>query len=320
MSRSLNLIAALIGFGIMASSAAAQSYPTKPITIVVGYGAGGTTDTGVRHLAQKLAPVLGVPVIVENMPGASGNIALENVVNASPDGYRLLVHSVGIMNKVLLPELPYEGIDKLQPVAPVWQYTATWFAGSSAPFNDMKGLVAYGKQHPGELNFAQLSTGAGLVIGKLLKDQGIEAAIIPYKGTSDSFQAMLSGEVQISLDGLNQYLGAIKEGKVKALMYNGLERHPLLPSTPSASEQGLADLSYQVNMGMFSPVGVPAEAVRKLNAAVNEVLKMQATSDVFSRIGSRPLPGPAEVIDKVTRDEIGFWNATAKAVAGSAKQ
>lgn len=292
----------------------AAEWPERPVTLIVGYVPGGPSDVGARYLANKLEERLGQSVIVENVPGAGGAVSLERMLRAEPDGYTLYFQALGPMNTVLLPQLSANAVDQMAAVAPVWTISNAWFASAAQPFQTMPEMLDWAQANPGELNIGQSIPSAAIVISMLLHSSGTEAEIIPYKGGGEVFQGLISGEVQAVYDSIGQYVGSIKEGLVRPLMFAGKTRHPSLPDVPTAIEAGFPELSDSVTLGIWAPKGVSNVIVEEVNAAVNEVLALPETVAYFGNLGAQVLPGSAQDLQAVAGAEVTFWEKAAATI------
>ena len=271
----LAVITALLSF---AAAGQAGDYPSRPVKIIVPYAPGGVTDIIARHLTPKLQEILGQPFVVENRPGASGNIALELVAKAPPDGYTLLVGNVSTnaINETLFastlqirPSRDLVGITKLVETPHVV------VANPAFPPNTIAEMVEWAKRNPGKLNYASAGIGSypHLDMLKLAKAAGFEATHIPYKGGAGQMMpALISGEVQVSFINLASTGGHIKAGRLKALAATTPTRQPQLPNVATMAEQGFPGIGTNAWQGMFAPAATPKAILDKLHAAVVAIL------------------------------------------------
>jgi tripartite-type tricarboxylate transporter receptor subunit TctC len=274
---------------LAAGAQPAEPYPSRTVKIMVPYGPGGATDIIARHLATKLQDVLGQPFVVENKPGASGNIALELVAKAPADGYTLLVGNVSTnaINETafahtlqIKPSRDLAGVTRLIEIPHL-----VAGAVSFAP-NTVVEMIEWAKRNPGKLNYASASIGSypHLDMLRLIKASGIEATHIPYKGGAGQMvPALLSGEVQVAFINLASTGEQIKAGRIKALAATTPERLPELPNVPTMAEQGYAGIGTNAWQGLFAPAATPKPIVDKLFAAVASVLSRPEMKEMLAR-------------------------------------
>ena len=307
---------------LAATSALAQQFPTRPIKILVGYGAGGGTDTLARLYAAKLQEVLPQPVIIENKPGASELLAAQPVMNAAPDGYTLWLGTGGALaqNPGVRRDLPYDLLKNFTPVAVLAEAEAVFIVGPKVPVNTLPELIAYGKTNPGKLNYGSGGIGSGnhLQMEYLISVTGTSFTHIPYKSESEITRDALAGNVDLSMVTAQFAVPLVNEGKVKAIAVTGTQRLKALPDVPSVSESGVTELksmgSYTF-FGLMGPAGMPPAVVQQINEAVN---KVSAMPDVDKRMRElmmvRPkIATPAEFKGTLER-ELGKWRELSKTV------
>ena len=257
-----------------ATAAIADTYPTKPVTIVIPFPPGGTLDVVGRMLAQKLTEQMGQSFIVDNRPGAGGTIGASVVKNARPDGYTLLFSpSTFVSTPMTMPTPPYDAIKDFTPVALVAKAPLAVAVRQDLPFNDVKGLVAYAKANPGNMTFAiGSSASAGHMSTELLKRAGgIEYLVVPYKGSGPAYQDLIGGRIDAFIDPILGSSSHAKAGKLKVIAVTSKERVPSLPNTPTVGETvpGYEFFSWY---GLWGPAKMPKEIADRLNAEVNKAL------------------------------------------------
>ena len=269
------------------SEAAAQAYPAKPIRFVVPYPPGGPLDTVARLTAQKVSEAVKQPVVVDNKPGAGGNIGADIVAKAPADGYTILMGAVAThaINPSLYASIPY---DPARDFAPVTQLASTpniLVVHPSVPASNVREFIAYAKANPGKLNFGSGSTGsAGHLAGELFKAQaGVDMTHVPYKGAAPALQDLVAGQIHLMFDNLASALGQVRAGKVKGLAVTTAKRTPLAPDLPTVAESGLPGFDISTWFGVFVPAGTPRDVVERLHA---EFTKALAAPDVRERIVS----------------------------------
>ena len=298
----------------LASPARADDYPAKPVRVVVAFTAGGTTDMLARSVSQQLAQRFKQSFVVDNRPGAGGNIGTENVVRAPADGYTLLVNSVGpiSINQTLYKKLNYDPLTDLVPVVQIADVPNVLVVHPSLPAKSFDEFVAYAKANPGKLNYS--STGVGTsshLSGFMLTERiGTQATHIPYKG-ADALNDLLSGRVQFMFATIPSVMPHIQAGKLRALAVSSARRSRSLPDLPTVAEKGFPGFEAGSWFGFFAPKGTPQDVIAKVNQAVNEALpSLQAQ---MIREGADPVGGTPKQFGDFTRKEYVKWKAVVKA-------
>jgi len=284
------LAAALLAAAV--PGALAQSWPAKPVRIVVPYPPGGPVDVSARLLAPKLQEALGQPFIVENKPGAGGNIGADFVAKSAPDGYTLGMGAIAThaINPALMPNVPYDPIRDFRHLALVVQVPNVLVVNNELPVKSVAELVAYAKARPGKLDFASGSTGStGHLAGELFKQMtGTYMVHIPYKGAPAAVADLLAGRVHLMFDNLSSALPNVKSGKVRALAVTTLTRSAALPDLPTLDESGLKGFDMTTWWGLMGPAGMSPEVVQRLSAAI---LKAMDAPDVKTRLRAMGMEG-----------------------------
>ena len=251
---------------------AAADYPTKPIRLVVPFPPGGTTDILARAVAQKLSETWNQQVIVDNRPGAGGNIGSDLVAKAAPDGYTLVMGTVGThaINPNLYAKMPYDHVKDFAPVILVAGVPNVLVVNPSLPVHSVKELIDYAKANPGKLNFASSGNGTSIHLsGELFKTMaGVQMTHVPYKGSSPALADLMGGQVQLMFDNLPSSLGLIKGGKLRAIAVTSTTRAAALPDVPTIAESGLPGFEASSWFGVLAPAGTPHEIVAKLNGTI----------------------------------------------------
>lgn len=291
--------AAALSLMISGSLAAAQDYPTKPIHLIVPYATGGITDVQSRVLARKLQPLLGQPVVVENKPGASGQIGSQAVVMADPDGYTLLVSgSSSHVMAAALKKLPYDTVKDFRTVAMVAQVPLMLAVPASLPASDLRSFINLLKSSKGPWNYGHAGTGTGAHVtgARLLKTIGAEAEGIGYSGTSGAITDLAGGRLTFVVDSPGPLIPQLQAGKIKALAVFANERLASMPDVPTVGEAGLPEAmkdDWQLWQGISAPAKTPDAIVTKLNTAINAALKDEELKDQFTKLGLIPILGDA---------------------------
>jgi tripartite-type tricarboxylate transporter receptor subunit TctC len=273
--------------------ASAQGYPAKPIHFIVPYPAGGPLDTVARLLGQKVSESVRQPVIVENKPGAGGNIGADQVAKSAPDGYTILMGAVAThaINPTLYANIPYDPVKDFAPVTQVASTPNVLVVNPSLPVSNVKEFIAYAKAHPGALNFGSGSTGsAGHLAGELFKAMaGVQMVHVPYKGAGPAMQDLIGGQIQLMFDNLASSLGQIRAGKVKALAVTTARRSALAPDLPTIAESGLPGFDISTWFGVFAPGGTPPEVVQRLHDEFVKALSDPGVRESMLRLGAEPV-------------------------------
>jgi len=316
MIAALQRCALAVLLAAVATGAWAQAYPGKPIRIVVPFSAGGTTDLLARAAAQKLTEAWGQPVIVDNRPGAGGNIGSELVARAVPDGYTLEMGTVGThaINASLYARMPYDHVKDFAPVIVVATVPNVLVVNPAVPVKSLQDLIAYAKANPGKLNFASPGSGtSGHLCAELFKVMaGVQIAHIPYKGSAPALQDLLGGQVQLMFDNLPSALPHIKAGKLRALAVTTAVRAPALPDLPTVAEAGLPGFEASSWFGLLAPAGTPPDIIAKLNAEVAKWLASPEATEKLLALGANAAGGSPEDFAKHIAAETTKWQKVVK--------
>jgi tripartite-type tricarboxylate transporter receptor subunit TctC len=298
---------------VFASLAAAQTYPTKAITMVVPFAAGGPTDTVARSVAAVMSKSLGQTVIVENVGGAGGNLGNEKVAKATPDGYTLLLMHIGISTSpTLYRNLRYNAVNDLEPIGLVTTVPMTMIANKDFPPNNMKELIVYLKANKDKVSYANAGIGAASHLCGMLFMNAIETDIltVPYKGTAPAMTDLLGGQVNFMCDQTTNTTANIKATKVKVYGVTSKTRVASLPDVPTMEEAGFKGFEVGIWHGMWAPKGTPKAIVDKLNAALNDALNDADIKKRFGDLGTSPEPverRKPEVLRAYLPAEIAKW-------------
>jgi tripartite-type tricarboxylate transporter receptor subunit TctC len=290
-----------------ATAAYAQPYPSKPIHFIVPYPAGGPLDTVARLLGQKVSESVHQPVVVENKPGAGGNIGADYVAKAAPDGYTILMGAVAThaINPTLYRNIPYDPVKDFAPVTEVAWTPNVLVVNPSLPVSNVKEFIAYAKAHPGELNFGSGSTGsAGHLAGELFKTMaGVQMVHVPYKGAGPAMQDLIGGQIQLMFDNLASSLGQVRAGKVRALAVTTAKRSTLAPELPTIAESGLPGFDISTWFGIFAPGGTPQPVVQRLHDAFVAALHAPDVQATMKKMGAEPVGNTPEEFAAYIRAE-----------------
>jgi len=276
----------------LSAEAWAQPYPSKPIRFVVPYPPGGPLDAVARLLGQKISESVRQPVIVDNKPGAGGNIGADVVAKAPPDGYTILMGAVAThaINPTLYPGIPYDAVRDFQTVTQVASTPNVLIVHPSIPVNDVREFIAYAKAHPRKLNFGSGSTGsAGHLAGELFKSMaGIEMTHVPYKGAAPAMQDLIGGQVQLMFDNTVTAWPQVQAGKVRPLGVTTKQRLKSAPDVPAIAEV-LPGFEANAWHGIFAPAGTPQPIVDKLALEIQAVMKDPAIVEAFTKVDTIPV-------------------------------
>jgi len=315
--RSLALVACSAFALLGAPSALAQApFPTKPVRLVVPFPAGGTTDILARAAAQKLSETLGQQVIVDNRPGAGGNIGAELVAKAPADGYTLLMGTVGThaINPSLYAKMPYDHVKDFAPVILVAGVPNVLVVNPDLPFKTVADVVAYAKANPGKLNFASSGSGTSIHLsGELFKVMaGVQMTHVPYKGSAPALTDLIGGQVQLMFDNLPSALPQIKGGKLRAVAVTSTTRAAALPDVPTVAESGLPGFESSSWFGILAPAGTPKDIIAKINTDVQKWLSTPEAKEKLLGQGAIAAGGSPDEFAKHIQAETAKWAKVVK--------
>jgi len=307
-------VAALLTLG--AAGAFAQNFPTKPIRLVVPFPAAGTTDILAREVAQRLSVLWGQSVVVDNRPGAGGNIGSDLVAKSAPDGYTLLMGTVGThaINPSLYSKMPYDHVKDFVPIVLVAGVPNVLEVTPSLPVNSVADLIKLAREKPGQLNFASSGSGTSIHLsGELFKAMaGVDMTHVPYKGSAPAITDLMGGQVQLMFDNLPSSLQQIKAGKLHAIAVTSAQRAPALPNVPTIAESGLPGFEASSWFGILAPAGTPPAIVARINADVNQWLQTAEAKDKLLAQGAIAAGGtPADFAAHI-RTETEKWAKVVK--------
>ena len=301
---------------LLAAHASAQDWPAKPVRIIVPFPAGGSADLMPRAVAEKLAEKWGQPVIVDNRPGAAGNIGAEIVANSEPDGYTLLSSPPPplVINKLLYPKLPYDS-DQFVPITVIGAIPNVLLVHPNVGASSVAELIAIARNNPGKLNYASQGNGTtSHLTAELFKSMagGLQITHIPYKGTAPALTDLLAGQVDMMCDNLGVSLPHVRSGKLKALAVASKTRFPGLPNVPALAET-LPGFEAVAWYGVVAPPRTPRAIVDKINADINEALKSPEIAQRLPDFSAEPVGGTPQETAGYMREEIERWHKVIKA-------
>jgi len=306
------LTSAVAAFSL--SAAAQENYPNKPIRVVIGYSAGGGNDIIVRVMTPELSKGLGQPVIVDNKPGAQSIIAAEHVAKQPADGYTILMGPSGPMtiNPATYSKLPYDPVRDFTPISMICSFPLLLVVDPKLPVKNVKELIAYAKANPGKSNYAS-SAGIFQVASEMFKQRtGTSIEMITYKSSGESAQAVISGQVMMTLIDPPPVSGPLKSGTLRGIAVTSPQRHPSWPDLPTLKEAGV-DMEVPVWTAFFAPAKTPPAIVARLQKEVARVVQTAEVKERFAGMGLDPVGGSSADLGKQVASDIQKWTAVAKA-------
>jgi len=310
-------VVALLAFTLIASPAQAETWPIRPVTVVVPFAAGVTGDIVARGLVEHLSAELGQPFVVDNRSGAGGNIGGAAVAKAAPDGYTLLLATTGpaSSNKLTYKNMPYDPQRGLAPILLLGRAPVIIVAKNSVPANTLKEFVEYAKANPGKATAGYPGNGTqGHITGELLQQRaGINFAQVQYRGSPAIISDILGEHIDIGMDSMAPYVSLIQEKKLRGLAIAGAARWPLLPDVPTVAESGFPGFEAAVWYALLAPTGTQADIIAKLNGAANGYLKTKAAADLFQKLGIQSAGGTPDELKAFIAAELEKWGPIIKA-------
>jgi tripartite-type tricarboxylate transporter receptor subunit TctC len=307
---------AVLMLALFAAGASAQSYPTKPIRIIVPYAAGGTSDILARQIGPELNKAWGQPIVVENKPGANGNVGADFVAKSAPDGYTLLLTDLGglVISASVYPKLPFNPSKDFTPVVMVSYSPHVLAVNPEVKVKDVKELVTMAKAYPGKLNFAMSGIGGAPHLAgiEFAQRMGIDWAYIPYKGGADAITGVVGGQAHVLFNGMLATWPHVTGGRLKALGISSAGRVPSAPDTPTVAEQGLPGFETGSYQGVVGPAGIPRETVAKLNSQLIKVLNTTEMKGRFAKQGTEVRTDTPESLGKWMTTEQAKWAKVVK--------
>lgn len=308
---------ALAALCLAASGAQAQTYPNKPIRLVVGFAPGGNTDTVARVVGQKLGERLGQQVIIENKAGAGGTIGTAEVARAAPDGYTLTMgttttHAIAV---AAYAKLPYDPVADFEPIALVANAPYLLVVNSSLPATDLKEFITLVKSQPGKFNYgsAGQATTTHLVMATLATRAGLDMVHVPFKGNAPATTAVIANQVEILFGALPPLLPHVSSGRLRALAISSAKRSPSLPAVPTVAEAGFPDFDISLWLGFFAPKGTPPAVIKRLETELVQIAQSPELKDLLEKQGLEPYANGAAELGKLVKSEITTYQSVFKA-------
>ena len=309
--RSIPLALLLLCTVLALAPAEAQTYPDRPVRIIVPQPPGGGFDTVARVLADKLGPLLGQGFVVENKPGAGTLVGTEAAAKAPPDGYTLLLGALSniALNPGLYPKLPYDPLKDFTPIglAVTWSYTLV--ARKDLPHKDLAELIAFARANPEAVTYASAGRGSGQHIAMAVTEQlaGVKLTHVTYRGAQAAYQDILGGRVDLFFDISSTARAQVDGGTVRALAVSSKQRQPMHPDVPSVSETGVAALDMESWFGLFAPSATPPDVLARLRTEFGKVIAMPEVAETFAKTGGRILKLSAAETDALIRSDLERW-------------
>lgn len=307
--------------GLVAPAALAQTYPSKPITIVVPFAAGGTTDILARILGQYMTGALGQAVVIDNRAGAGGNVGGQAAARAPADGYTLFMGTVGThaINASLYRKMPFDPVKDFAPLTRVAMVPNVLVANPSQPFKTVQELIAYAKANPGKVSCGSSGNGSSIHLScELFKSMAkVDLLHVPYKGSAPAVNDLLGGQIAVMFDNLPSALQHIKAGKLRALAVTSAKRSPELPDVPTVAEAGVPGFEATSWFGMFAPAATPPAIVTQLNAVIVKALNDPDVMKRFREQGAEPHPETPAQFAAFIKSESEKWGQVVKSSGAS---
>ncbi len=313
-------VCVVLGLAVAAQVASAQGFPSKPIRMVVAFPPGGSTDLAARALGEKLAAVFGQPVIVDNKPGASGNIGAEFVAKSAPDGHTLLMAATSFATApAFFPKLGWDPVKDFAPVSMVATVPIIVVVHPSVQANNARELIAYSKANPGKLNLA--SPGAATLTrlsGEMFKQAaGVDWVTVHYKGGPPAVADLLGGQSQVMFANISDVISQVKAGRLRAIAVTTAKRSAVAPELPTLAESGLPGFDASTWQAIFAPAGTPREVVQRLNSEIGKAMAAQEMKDKFLGFGTDAATGTPEELGRFLASEVTKITKIARDVGAS---
>lgn len=299
------------------ASALAQSWPSRPIRFVVPFAAGGGADLSVRIMAEKLGQSLGQPIVVENIVGANAVVGSSAVAKSPPDGYTFLMTTPShTINPLVIAKLPYDSEADFAPVGYFLQIPYVFAASNEVPAKNVRELIAYAKEHPGQLSFGSSGPGSGarLVTELFMMTAGIEMLHVPYKSSSLSMPDLIAGRLSVIFDQQPTVGPHIRAGKIRGLAVTSEKRLPAAPEIPTMAESGLANFTPTSWSGIFAPKGTPPAIVNRMSAEIRAAITSPGLKERYEAIGTIPVGSTPAEFAVFLREDVQRWKSVAKRI------
>jgi len=301
-----------LALSVFSAAALAQgSFPERPLRLIVTFPPGGSTDIVARLLAGRMSESLGKPVVIENKPGAAGNIGTAEAAKAAPDGYTLLFHIVttAVINPIVLKELSYDPVKDFQPVAMIAKIPNIMIVNKDVPARTLQEFLAWAKANPGKLAYGSSGTGGVMHIsGEVLKKMGgFEMTHVPYKGSAPAMNDMMGGQIVMMFDNITGSIGPVKSGRVRAIGVTTDQRVAVLPDVPTLVEQGLPEFRNSSWFSIFTRSGVLAPVLSRLESETLKAINHPDVKTKLVELGAIHSPMNAAELDRFWKSEFDYW-------------
>lgn len=312
-----NLLAAAAALIVVSTATAglAQSYPSKPVRVVVPYPPGGSTDIVARVIGEQLSQSMGQRFVVDNRPGAGGNIGMQLAAGAEPDGYTVVVGTTAhAINMTLFKDLPYDTVKDFEPIALLTEIPLILVVNPAVEAQSVADLIALAKERPGTLNVASSGNGQSTHLAAEMFNAmaGIKLTHVPYKGSAPAITDVMAGHVQLMFDTVMSALPHVQAGKLRALAVSSAERAPVAPDVPTIAEAALPGYEAIAWNGLFAPAGTPRAIIDQLNAEVVRALQSEKVKEQLASLGATAQPTTPSDFSTYVRDEVAKWAKVVK--------
>jgi tripartite-type tricarboxylate transporter receptor subunit TctC len=312
----LHVVASIAAALLLTAAHAAETYPSRPVRMIVPYAPGGNADIQARYIAERLTEALGTQVVVDNRAGANGMIGMELAARAPADGYTLLLVASGFtVNPSLYPKVGYDTLKDFQPISLVGETPLLFVANPSVAANNVKEFLTLAKARPGQLNYGSSGNGSPAhLAGALLETlAGVKLVHVPYKATAGATVEAISGQIQLAFPSLTSVLPHVKVGKLKAYAISVTKRSALAPEIPTMAEAGVSGYDTSIWNGLLGPAGMPKHVVQRLNDAVVQTLKTPQARERYAKVGAEIRYNTPEEFRAFIRAELTKWAKVVKA-------
>ena len=301
---------AILALGLACGGAIAQNWPSQPIKIIVGYPAGGASDVAARIVGQKLSERLGQPVVIENKPGAAGNIGADQVAKAPADGYTLLLGTISLsVNPSLYPKMTYDPQKDLAAISMISSTPFVLVSNPQSPFTTVKSLLDATRSGSRKVDYATAGNGSGshLFMELFSSTAGVKLNHVPYKGAAPAMNDVLGNQVPVTFDNIITTLPLVQAGKLRALAVSTKQRSKVAPDIPTLAESGVPDFDATAWFGLFAPAATPKDVIQRVSREVAEVVKDPVVSEKLLKLGGEPVGSTPEAFDRFFRAEVAKW-------------
>ena len=313
----ISLVLGSVTASLCSNASAQPAYPNKPIRIIVAYTPAGTTDILARALGQKFTEAWSQPVLVDNRPGANGNIGTEVAAKATADGYTLLMGTAAThgVNPSLYAKLQFDAVKDFAPISLTAVVPNILVVNNALPVKSMRELVTYAKANPGKLAHGSPGLGStGHMSAELFKSMtGVQITHVPYKGSAPTLQDLIGGQIQVVIDNIPPYLPQVQAGKIRALAVTTAKRSPAAPDLPTMEEAGLKGYDASSWFGLFAPAGTPRDVVTKISVESQRILNLPDVRERLLGLGAQPVGGTPEEFARFVQSEIAKWAGVIRA-------